>query len=79
MAAAVAAVAVARRHADWIRSTHVTSHDLPDRLQALGQQMRTGLTMLGMIIGVAAVITLVAMGNGAQSMIEDQIRAPART
>jgi putative ABC transport system permease protein len=27
-----------------------------------------------MIIGVAAVITLVAMGNGAQSMIEDQIK-----
>jgi putative ABC transport system permease protein len=36
--------------------------------------MRTGLTMLGMIIGVAAVITLVAMGNGAQSVIEDQIK-----
>src|SRR4029079_16660168 len=26
-------------------------------------KMRTGLTMLGMIIGVSAVITLVAMGN----------------
>ena len=36
--------------------------------------MRTGLTMLGMIIGVSAVITLVAMGNGAQSVIEDQIK-----
>src|SRR4051812_5371844 len=44
-------------------------------LKALGRnKMRTGLTMLGMIIGVAAVITLVAMGNGAQSMIEDQIK-----
>ena len=43
--------------------------------KALGRnKMRTGLTMLGMIIGVAAVITLVAMGNGAQSMIEDQIK-----
>ena len=32
--------------------------------KALGRnKMRTGLTMLGMIIGVAAVITLVAMGN----------------
>ncbi len=30
--------------------------------------------MLGMIIGVSAVITLVAMGNGAQSVIEDQIK-----
>src|SRR5258705_11673794 len=37
-------------------------------------KMRTGLTMLGMIIGVSAVITLVAMGNGAQSAIEDQIK-----
>jgi putative ABC transport system permease protein len=37
-------------------------------------KMRTGLTMLGMIIGVAAVITLVAMGNGAQSVIEEQIK-----
>ncbi|MFN7917966.1 MAG: ABC transporter permease [Vicinamibacterales bacterium] len=43
--------------------------------KALGRnKMRTGLTALGMIIGVAAVITLVAMGNGAQSMIEDQIK-----
>jgi putative ABC transport system permease protein len=37
-------------------------------------KMRSGLTMLGMIIGVSAVITLVAMGNGAQAAIEDQIR-----
>ena len=37
-------------------------------------KMRTALTMLGMIIGVSAVITLVAMGNGATSVIEDQIK-----
>jgi putative ABC transport system permease protein len=43
--------------------------------KALGRnKMRTGLTMLGMIIGVSAVITLVALGNGAQSAIEDQIK-----
>ena len=36
-------------------------------------KMRTGLTMLGMIIGVAAVITLIALGNGAQNQIEEQI------
>jgi putative ABC transport system permease protein len=43
--------------------------------KALGRnKLRTGLTMLGMIIGVAAVITLVAMGRGAQSAIEDQIK-----
>lgn len=37
-------------------------------------KLRAGLTMLGMVIGVAAVITLVAMGNGAQSAIETQIK-----
>ena len=38
-------------------------------------KMRTVLTMLGMIIGVAAVITMVALGGGAQFAIEEQIRA----
>jgi putative ABC transport system permease protein len=45
-------------------------------LKALARnKMRTALTMLGMIIGVSAVITLVALGTGAQSRIEEQIRA----
>jgi putative ABC transport system permease protein len=44
-------------------------------LKALARnKMRTVLTMLGMIIGVAAVITMVALGSGAQAAIEDQIR-----
>jgi putative ABC transport system permease protein len=44
-------------------------------LKALARnKMRTSLTMLGMIIGVGAVITMVAIGTGAQSAIEDQIR-----
>ena len=44
-------------------------------LKALGRnKMRTALTMLGMIIGVGAVITIVALGNGAQAAIEEQIR-----
>jgi putative ABC transport system permease protein len=38
-------------------------------------KLRTALTMLGMIIGVAAVIAMVALGSGAQNMIEDQVRA----
>ena len=38
-------------------------------LKALGRnKMRTALTMLGMIIGVAAVITMVALGTGAQTL-----------
>src|ERR1700694_3622125 len=39
------------------------------------KQLRTALTMLGMIIGVAAVITMVALGTGAQSSIESQIQS----
>jgi putative ABC transport system permease protein len=38
-------------------------------------KMRTILTMLGMIIGVGAVITMVALGKGAQSTIEEQVKA----
>src|ERR1700758_5761205 len=38
-------------------------------------KMRTALTMLGMIIGVAAVITMVALGTGAQTSIETQIQS----
>ena len=36
-------------------------------------KMRTALTMLGIIIGVAAVIAMVAIGNGATAQVEDQI------
>jgi putative ABC transport system permease protein len=38
-------------------------------------KMRTSLTMLGMIIGVGAVIAMVALGTGAQSSIEEQIKS----
>ncbi len=37
-------------------------------------KMRTLLTMLGIIIGVGAVIIMVAIGEGAQSQIEEQIQ-----
>ena len=44
-------------------------------LKALGRnKLRTALTMLGMIIGVGAVIAMVALGAGAQAMIEDQVK-----
>ena len=36
--------------------------------------MRSILTMLGIIIGVAAVITMIAVGAGAQQRVEEQIR-----
>ncbi len=43
---------------------------------ALGRnKMRSSLTMLGIIIGVSAVIALVSIGQGAQALIEDQLEA----
>ncbi|HYL38156.1 MAG TPA: ABC transporter permease, partial [Bryobacteraceae bacterium] len=38
-------------------------------------RLRSGLTMLGMIIGVAAVIAMVAVGSGATARIEQQIQS----
>jgi putative ABC transport system permease protein len=36
-------------------------------------KLRSLLTMLGIVIGVAAVITMVALGSGAQKSVQDQI------
>jgi putative ABC transport system permease protein len=45
-------------------------------LKALNRnKMRTILTMLGMIIGVGAVIAMVALGRGAQATIEEQVKS----
>ena len=38
-------------------------------------KMRTFLTMLGIIIGVGAVIVMIAVGEGAQSQIEQQVNS----
>jgi putative ABC transport system permease protein len=38
-------------------------------------KMRSALTMLGIIIGVAAVIIMIAVGGGAQAKVEEQIRS----
>lgn len=37
-------------------------------------KMRSALTMLGIVIGVAAVITLVSLGQGVQMMVTEEIR-----
>jgi putative ABC transport system permease protein len=37
--------------------------------------LRSALTMLGIIIGVAAVIAMIAVGAGAQARVEEQIRS----
>ncbi len=48
-------------------------------LVALGaimvNKLRSVLTMLGVVIGVGAVITMVALGTGAQKAVEEQIQA----
>ncbi|HZN19439.1 MAG TPA: ABC transporter permease [Micromonosporaceae bacterium] len=36
-------------------------------------RLRSGLTMLGVVIGVAAVVMLVAIGTGAKQMVEQQV------
>ena len=38
-------------------------------------KLRSSLTMLGIIIGVGAVITMIAVGAGAQARVEEQIRS----
>jgi ABC-type antimicrobial peptide transport system permease subunit len=44
-------------------------------LRALGRnKMRSALTILGIVIGVAAVITMVALGQGASEAVQEQIR-----
>jgi putative ABC transport system permease protein len=48
---------------------------LETALEALRRNvMRTALTALGIIIGVAAVIVMMALGNGARAAIEARIR-----
>ena len=38
-------------------------------------RLRSGLTMLGILIGIAAVILTVGLGEGAQAQVRDQINA----
>ena len=40
-----------------------------------GNPLRSVLTMLGIIIGVASVVTMVAVGSGAQTQVAEQIRS----
>ena len=47
-----------------------------EALGALRQnRLRTGLTMLGMIIGVAAVVLMLSIGQGARTKITETIAA----
>src|SRR3990170_8999033 len=53
------------------------SHPMVDvAIKALGRnRLQTGLTMLGITVGVATVLAMMAVGAGAQRSIEQQVRA----
>lgn len=66
-----------------VSTTSAMSHDW-DRYREAGRmaihamlahRMRTFLTMLGIIIGIAAVVSVVALGQGARAKVIDQINA----
>ncbi|HEU4429054.1 MAG TPA: ABC transporter permease [Myxococcota bacterium] len=42
-------------------------------------KLRSALTMLGIVIGVAAVIAMVALGTGAQTAVKERISALGTT
>src|SRR5579859_5810629 len=45
-------------------------------LKALARnKLQTALTIIGMTIGVATVLTMIAVGSGAETAIEQQVRA----
>ena len=44
-------------------------------MSLLGNKVRSGLTMLGIVIGIASVIAMTAIGTGAQSSISDSIQS----
>src|SRR4030095_14748929 len=47
-------------------------------IKALGRnRLQTGLTMLGITVGVATVLAMMAVGAGGQRSIEQKSRAPA--
>src|SRR5580698_11662812 len=52
-----------------------SSYLVPALRSLARNKMRTGLTMLGIVIGVAAVITTVALGDGAGSQMQGSVAA----
>src|SRR2546426_12469471 len=65
-----------RKHESRITNAMSLFMTLAVAVRALRRNtMRTALTALGMIIGVAAVIVMVAIGAGARTSIENQIRS----
>ena len=56
------------------KSSHDYRQHTPHRFEAIGRNLlRSALTALGIIIGVAAVIVMMAIGGGAQAAIQSQV------
>jgi putative ABC transport system permease protein len=53
---------------NWLSSLSVALRSL------MANKMRSGLTMLGIIIGISAVIVLVSVGQGVQTMVAEQMQ-----
>ncbi len=69
--AAVASSAPARRHPHWLpdlgEAVKMALHSLR------GNLFRSALTLLGVVIGVAAVVTMLAIGNGSKATVMQSI------
>ncbi len=65
-----------KRNGESVRLISDTEEAVRTALRALHVNMfRTALTLLGIVIGVAAVITMLAVGNGSKQNVLDQISA----
>ncbi len=55
----------------------MTIRDLLDQTSTglLSNKVRTGLTMLGIVIGVSSVIAMLAIGNGSSNSIQSKIES----
>ena len=72
----VSSVKIVEREKDISQGTAVLGEALKMALRSLiHNRMRSALTMLGIIIGVASVVALMAIGNGAKQDVLDRIQA----
>jgi len=68
------AAAEMKAAASWRRGLDRTSEALRMALRAMGaHKLRTFLTMLGIIIGIASVVAVVALGQGSQQTVLENI------
>jgi macrolide transport system ATP-binding/permease protein len=70
----IAEPVVAKKAASWRRGLDRTLEAFNMALRAMGaHKLRTFLTMLGIIIGIASVVSVVALGQGSQQTVLENI------